>query len=96
MVALTPHGFYPLQTSPSPANRSPLALAGSDATAAATTALEAKTSPALASDPRRSTILREKKTKYRPLLGAAVDGPKRFVPFVLEASERLGPEGEPS
>ena len=25
--------------------------------------------------------------KFRPLLGAAVDGPKRFVPFVLEASE---------
>ena len=35
----------------------------------------------------------EKKTKYRPLLGAAVDDPKRrFVPFVLEASGRLGPE----
>ena len=26
------------------------------------------------------------------LLGAAVDGPKRYVPFVLEASGRLGPE----
>jgi hypothetical protein len=36
--------------------------------------------------------VREKKTKYRPLLGAAVDDPKRFVPFVLEASGRLGPE----
>ena len=31
-------------------------------------------------------------TKFRPLLGAAVDDPKRFVPFVLEASGRLGPE----
>jgi hypothetical protein len=26
------------------------------------------------------------------LLGAAVDGPKRYVPFVLKASGRLGPE----
>ena len=31
-------------------------------------------------------------TKFYPLLGAAVDNPKRFVPFVLEASGRLGPE----
>jgi hypothetical protein len=31
-------------------------------------------------------------TKFRPLLRAAVDDPKRFVPFVLEASGRLGPE----
>jgi hypothetical protein len=36
--------------------------------------------------------VREKKTKFRPLLGAGVDDPKRFVPFVLEASGRLGPE----
>ena len=32
-----PHGFHPFQTSPSPANRPPQALAGSDAAAAATT-----------------------------------------------------------
>ena len=31
-------------------------------------------------------------TKFRPLLGAAVDDPKRFMPFVLKASGRLGPE----
>ena len=36
--------------------------------------------------------VREKKTKYRPLLGVAMDDPKRFVPFVLEASGWLGPE----
>ena len=36
--------------------------------------------------------VRAKMTKFRPLLGAAVDDPKRFVPFVLEASGRLGPE----
>ena len=30
--------------------------------------------------------VREKKSKFRPLLGAAVEDPKRFVPFVLEAS----------
>ena len=36
--------------------------------------------------------IRAKMTKFRPLLGAAVDDPKRFVPFVLEASGRLGPE----
>ena len=35
----------------------------------------------------------EKKSKYRPFLGAdGVDDPKRFVPFVLEASGRLGPD----
>ena len=35
----------------------------------------------------------EKKYKFRPFLGAdGVDDPKRFVPFVLEASGRLGPE----
>jgi hypothetical protein len=36
--------------------------------------------------------VQEKKSKYRPLLGAAVEDLKRFVPFVLEASGRLGPE----
>ena len=35
----------------------------------------------------------EKKSKFRPFLGAAdVDDPKRFVPFVLEASGHLGPD----
>ena len=35
----------------------------------------------------------EKRYKFRPFLGAdGVDDPKRFVPFVLEASGRLGPE----
>ena len=34
----------------------------------------------------------EKKTKFRPFLGADVDDPRRFVPFVLEASGRLGDE----
>jgi hypothetical protein len=34
--------------------------------------------------------VQEKKTKFRPFLGADVDDPKRFVPFVLEASGRLG------
>ena len=36
--------------------------------------------------------VRAKMTKFGPLLGAAVDDPKRFVPFVLETSGRLGPE----
>lgn len=36
---------------------------------------------------------REKKTKFRPfLLGTDIDDPRRFVPFVLEASGRLGAE----
>ena len=34
--------------------------------------------------------VREKKNKFRPFLGADVDNPRRFVPFVLEASGRLG------
>ncbi len=35
--------------------------------------------------------VREEKNKFRPpILGADVDGPRRFVPFVLEASGRLG------
>jgi hypothetical protein len=32
--------------------------------------------------------VREKKNKFRPFLGADVDNPRRFVPFVLEASRR--------
>ena len=88
----------PSRRVPVPRNGPSQALAGSDAAAAATTALEAKTPPALASLPSQSFRIehrvREKKTKYRPLLGAAVDDPKRFVPFVLKASGRLGPEAE--
>jgi hypothetical protein len=34
--------------------------------------------------------VQEKKKKFRPFLGAEVDDPRRFVPFVLEASGRLG------
>ena len=74
-----PNGFHSLHTSSRPANRPPQALEGSDAAAAATIALEVKTSPALAFPVNRLELstyrVREKKTKYRPLLGAAVDDP---------------------
>ena len=34
--------------------------------------------------------VREKKNKFRPFLGADVDDSRRFVPFLLETSGRLG------
>jgi len=34
----------------------------------------------------------QKKSKFRPFLGEAVEDPKLFVPFVLEASGRLSRE----
>ena len=39
--------------------------------------------------------VQEKKSKYTPFLGEdGVNDPHRFVPFVLEASGRLGPEAK--
>eukprot|EP01031_Cornospumella_fuschlensis_P044916 gene44916-54937_t len=39
--------------------------------------------------------VQEKKSKYTPFLGEdGVSDPHRFVPFVLEASGRLGPEAK--
>jgi hypothetical protein len=50
--------------------------------------------PALPRLPEQSFAIehrvREKKNKFRPFLGADVDNPRRFVPFMLEASGRLG------
>ena len=45
------------------------------------------------SQPPRLPGVHEKKSKFRPFLGAAgVEDAKRFVAFVLEASGRLGPD----
>ena len=49
--------------------------------------------PRVDADQQDPVLLRlpEEKNKFRPpILGADVDGPRRFVPFVLEASGRLG------
>ena len=60
--------------------------------------VDADQDPALTPSPPRAIVRHHRtprrsrgKNKFRPpILGADVDGPRRFVPFVLEASGRLG------
>jgi hypothetical protein len=84
---------------PPPDESPPQAFAGRDAAAAVTTTPEANTTPPPPLPGQSFAIehlVLAKMTKFRPLLGAAVNDPKRFMPFVLEASGRLGPEAEAS